>query len=153
MNTKLYQFLCLRCLWHSKPSSGFILKLPCFIRPSFYTSIASFKVSCPFYRLKSQLRIHLNLLYIDVYFYFQVNRLYFISMFISTFRSIGCILYELCALEHAFNGKSLMAVMYKIVEGDPPDLPSKYSKELNKILKLWVCLWFSKHETYLQYNI
>ena len=51
-------------------------------------------------------------------------------------RSIGCILYELCALDHAFNGTSLMAVMYKIVEGDPPDLPGSYSKELNRILKL-----------------
>ncbi|KAL4233987.1 Serine/threonine-protein kinase Nek11 [Mactra antiquata] len=50
--------------------------------------------------------------------------------------SIGCILYEMCTLDHAFDGKSLMAVMYKIVEGDPPDLPSKYSKELNKVLKL-----------------
>ena len=52
------------------------------------------------------------------------------------FRSIGCILYELCALDHAFNGTSLMAVMYKIVEGEPPDLPGNYSKELNRILKL-----------------
>lgn len=50
--------------------------------------------------------------------------------------SIGCILYELCALDHAFNGTSLMAVMYKIVEGEPPDLPGGYSKELNRILKL-----------------
>ncbi|XP_052818938.1 serine/threonine-protein kinase Nek11-like isoform X3 [Mya arenaria] len=50
--------------------------------------------------------------------------------------SIGCILYEMCALDHAFDGKSLMAVMYKIVEGEPPDLPAKYSKELSRILKL-----------------
>ncbi|XP_060557287.1 serine/threonine-protein kinase Nek11-like isoform X3 [Ruditapes philippinarum] len=50
--------------------------------------------------------------------------------------SIGCILYEMCSLDHAFDGKSLMAVMYKIVEGEPPDLPTKYSKDLNKVLKL-----------------
>lgn len=50
--------------------------------------------------------------------------------------SIGCILYEMCSLDHAFDGKSLMAVMYKIVEGDPPDLPPKYSRELNQVLKL-----------------
>ena len=42
----------------------------------------------------------------------------------------------MCSLDHAFDGKSLMAVMYKIVEGEPPDLPSKYSKDLNKVLKL-----------------
>ena len=55
-------------------------------------------------------------------------------------RSIGCILFEVCALDHAFFGQSLMAVMYKIVEGDPPDLPSTYSKDLNNIFKKWVIL-------------
>ncbi|XP_061198174.1 serine/threonine-protein kinase Nek11-like [Saccostrea echinata] len=49
--------------------------------------------------------------------------------------SIGCILYEMCTLEHAFDGKSLMAVMYKIVEGEVPKLPDKFS-ELNNVLKL-----------------
>ncbi|KAK3085292.1 hypothetical protein FSP39_001166 [Pinctada imbricata] len=48
--------------------------------------------------------------------------------------SIGCILYEMCTLKHAFDGKSLMAVMYKIVEGDPPQLPEKFSPELNKVM-------------------
>jgi hypothetical protein len=28
-----------------------------------------------------------------------------------------------------------MGVMYKIVEGEPPDLPKKYSKELNAAMK------------------
>ncbi|XP_071086198.1 serine/threonine-protein kinase Nek11-like [Haliotis cracherodii] len=49
--------------------------------------------------------------------------------------SIGCILFELCALEHAFNGQGLMGVMYKIVEGKPPDLPKKYSRELNTVFQ------------------
>ncbi|GFR81947.1 serine/threonine-protein kinase Nek11 [Elysia marginata] len=49
--------------------------------------------------------------------------------------SIGCIMYELCTLEHAFMGQGLMAVMYKIVEKDAPDLPSKYSKNLNEVFK------------------
>ncbi|XP_062605874.1 serine/threonine-protein kinase Nek11-like isoform X2 [Saccostrea cucullata] len=49
--------------------------------------------------------------------------------------SIGCILYEMCTLEHAFDGKSLMAVMYKIVEGEVPKLPDKFA-ELNNVLKL-----------------
>lgn len=51
-------------------------------------------------------------------------------------RSIGCILYEMCTLNHAFDGKSLMAVMYKIVEGEVPKLPEKFSAELNNVLKL-----------------
>nr|KAG5707857.1 hypothetical protein BaRGS_031588 [Batillaria attramentaria] len=49
--------------------------------------------------------------------------------------SVGCILYELCALDHAFNGQGLMGVMYKIVEGEPPALPKKYSKELNGVFR------------------
>ncbi|KAK0045182.1 serine/threonine-protein kinase Nek11 [Biomphalaria pfeifferi] len=49
--------------------------------------------------------------------------------------SIGCILYEMCSLEHAFMGQGLMAVMYKIVEKDPPNLPEKYSKDLNDVFK------------------
>ena len=49
--------------------------------------------------------------------------------------SIGCILYEMCALKHAFEGQSLMGVMYKIVEGNLPDWPSKYSKDLKGIFE------------------
>ena len=40
----------------------------------------------------------------------------------------------MCTLTHAFDGKSLMAVMYKIVEGDPPKLPDKFTAELNKTM-------------------
>lgn len=50
-------------------------------------------------------------------------------------RSVGCILYELCALEHAFSGQGLMGVMYRIVEGEPPELPKKYSRELAAVFK------------------
>jgi hypothetical protein len=50
------------------------------------------------------------------------------------FRSVGCLLYEMCTYEHAFNGKGLMNVIYKVVEGKPPELPKTYSKELNDLL-------------------
>ncbi|CAH1779518.1 unnamed protein product, partial [Owenia fusiformis] len=50
--------------------------------------------------------------------------------------SIACILFELCALSHAFDGQSLMGVMYKIVEGKPPELPENYSKDLGNVYKL-----------------
>ena len=53
----------------------------------------------------------------------------------SCFRSIGCILYELCHLDHAFEGQSLMGVMYKIVEGNLPTWPKKYSTELKKVFE------------------
>jgi hypothetical protein len=41
----------------------------------------------------------------------------------------------MCTYQHAFDGKGLMNVIYKIVEGKPPILPTKYSKPLDNILK------------------
>jgi len=51
------------------------------------------------------------------------------------FRSVGCLLYEMCTYQHAFDGKGLMNVIYKVVEGKSPELPKTYSKELNDLLK------------------
>ncbi|XP_071490539.1 uncharacterized protein [Diadema antillarum] len=50
--------------------------------------------------------------------------------------SIACILYELCALQHAFEGQSLMGVMYKIVEGKTPTIPQQYDKNIQDILNV-----------------
>lgn len=50
-------------------------------------------------------------------------------------RSVGCLLYEMCTYQHAFDGKGLMNVIYKVVEGQTPELPKTYSKELNDLLK------------------
>ncbi len=49
--------------------------------------------------------------------------------------SIGCLLYEMCTLQHAFEGQGLIGIMYKIVEGRVPELPKQYSPDLNLILK------------------
>ncbi|CAF3676409.1 unnamed protein product [Rotaria sordida] len=49
--------------------------------------------------------------------------------------SVGCLLYEMCTYQHAFDGKGLMNVIYKVVEGKAPELPKTYSKELNDLLK------------------
>lgn len=49
--------------------------------------------------------------------------------------SVGCVLFEICCLKHAFEGQSLMAVMYKIVSDHTPELPNRYSRGLNLILK------------------
>lgn len=49
--------------------------------------------------------------------------------------SMGVVLYELCSLQHAFQGESLMSVMYRIVEGEPPKLPEKYSEQLQDLYK------------------
>ena len=68
-----------------------------------------------------------------------VNDVITIHLFVT--RSIGCILYELSALEHAFEGQSLMGVMYKIVEGECPKLPEQYSSDLYKFLTKYVFLF------------
>ncbi len=51
------------------------------------------------------------------------------------YRSVGCLLYEMCTYQHAFDGKGLMNVIYKVVEGKAPELPKTYSKELNDLLR------------------
>ena len=34
--------------------------------------------------------------------------------------SLGCVLYELCALQQAWTGNNLLAVVYKIVQASHP---------------------------------
>ncbi|KFO70808.1 Serine/threonine-protein kinase Nek11, partial [Cuculus canorus] len=48
--------------------------------------------------------------------------------------SLGCILYEMCCMNHAFTGHNFLSVMLKIVEGDTPSLPDRYPSELNAVL-------------------
>lgn len=49
--------------------------------------------------------------------------------------SIAVILYEMCTLKRAFQGNSLMSVMFKIVQGDVPSLPNSFGSELQDIYK------------------
>ncbi|KAM8967494.1 serine/threonine-protein kinase Nek11 isoform 2-T2 [Pelodytes ibericus] len=48
--------------------------------------------------------------------------------------SLGCILHEMCCLEHAFRGYSFLAVVILIVEGETPSLPDRYSQDLNLLM-------------------
>ncbi|NXY61339.1 NEK11 kinase, partial [Callaeas wilsoni] len=48
--------------------------------------------------------------------------------------SLGCILYEMCCMNHAFTGQNFLSVVLKIVEGETPSLPDRYPSELNAIL-------------------
>ncbi len=50
------------------------------------------------------------------------------------FRSVGCLLYEMCTYQRAFDGKGLMEGIYKVVEGKSPRLPKLYSKSLDDLL-------------------
>ncbi|XP_051872194.1 serine/threonine-protein kinase Nek11 [Pristis pectinata] len=48
--------------------------------------------------------------------------------------SLGCILYEMCCLHHAFTGHNFMSIVLKIVEGETPSLPDHFSRNLNSIM-------------------
>ncbi|XP_072548612.1 serine/threonine-protein kinase Nek11 isoform X2 [Salminus brasiliensis] len=48
--------------------------------------------------------------------------------------SLGCILYEMCCLKHAFEGHNFLSVVMKIVEGSTPSLPERYSPGLSALL-------------------
>lgn len=44
--------------------------------------------------------------------------------------SLGCVLYELCTLEHPFHADNLLGLVYKIVQETPKPIPAHYSPEL-----------------------
>ncbi|XP_053814651.1 serine/threonine-protein kinase Nek11 isoform X2 [Vidua chalybeata] len=53
--------------------------------------------------------------------------------------SLGCILYEMCCMNHAFTGQNFLSVVLKIVEGETPSLPDRYPSKLNAVLCSMLC--------------
>mmetsp|Transcript_56772 Transcript_56772/g.176543 ORF Transcript_56772/g.176543 Transcript_56772/m.176543 type:complete len:640 (+) Transcript_56772:214-2133(+) len=49
--------------------------------------------------------------------------------------SLGCVLYELCMLKHAFSADNLLGLVYKIVSDKYEPIPKLYSKELNALIQ------------------
>lgn len=49
--------------------------------------------------------------------------------------ALGCILYELCMLKHAFESKSLLGLVYKIVSDHYDPVPDFYSISLNELIR------------------
>jgi NIMA (never in mitosis gene a)-related kinase len=47
--------------------------------------------------------------------------------------SMGCVLYELCALHVPFEAESLAQLMQRICQGRVPHIPESYSKELRQV--------------------
>nr|XP_041570428.1 serine/threonine-protein kinase Nek11 isoform X5 [Taeniopygia guttata] len=58
--------------------------------------------------------------------------------------SLGCILYEMCCMNHAFSGQNFLSVVLKIVEGETPSLPDRYPSKLNAVL----CRMLSKNPSF-----
>ena len=60
--------------------------------------------------------------------------------------SLGCVLYELTTLQHAFEGKNLPALVLKIIRGKYPAVPTSYSLDLRGLISSMlqvglVCSW------------
>ena len=48
--------------------------------------------------------------------------------------ALGCVLYELTTLNHAFDGQSLPALVLKILSGKYPAISSRYSAQLKRLI-------------------
>ena len=44
--------------------------------------------------------------------------------------ALGCVLYELCTLKHAFESNNLLGLVFKIVKGDYEPISDHYSLEM-----------------------
>ena len=54
--------------------------------------------------------------------------------------SLGCIIYELCALHPPFQAQNPMALAIKIKEGKFDRVPPRYSEELHRVICWMLCL-------------
>lgn len=50
--------------------------------------------------------------------------------------ALGCCVYEMATLKHAFTARNINALMYKILQGKVPPLPSKFSLDLTQLVQL-----------------
>ena len=48
--------------------------------------------------------------------------------------ALGCILYELCTLKHAFSSENLLGLVFKIVRDKQEPIPDIYSADLKKLV-------------------
>ncbi|NP_001072768.1 serine/threonine-protein kinase Nek4 [Xenopus tropicalis] len=48
--------------------------------------------------------------------------------------ALGCCVYEIATLRHAFNAKDMNSLVYRIIEGKLPPMPKDYSKELGDLI-------------------
>ncbi|KAM4721752.1 serine/threonine-protein kinase Nek4 [Rhinophrynus dorsalis] len=48
--------------------------------------------------------------------------------------ALGCCVYEMATLRHAFNAKDMNSLVYRIIEGKLPAMPKDYSPELGELM-------------------
>ncbi|KAJ8258580.1 hypothetical protein COCON_G00175920 [Conger conger] len=49
--------------------------------------------------------------------------------------ALGCCMYEMATLKHAFNAKDMNSLVYRIIEGKLPQMPSMYNPQLGELIK------------------
>ncbi|XP_038283469.1 serine/threonine-protein kinase Nek4 isoform X10 [Canis lupus familiaris] len=49
--------------------------------------------------------------------------------------ALGCCVYEMATLKHAFNAKDMNSLVYRIIEGKLPPMPKDYSPELSELIR------------------
>ncbi|XP_037654028.1 serine/threonine-protein kinase Nek4 isoform X4 [Choloepus didactylus] len=49
--------------------------------------------------------------------------------------ALGCCVYEMATLKHAFNAKDMNSLVYRIIEGKLPPMPKDYSPELVELIR------------------
>lgn len=49
--------------------------------------------------------------------------------------ALGCCVYEMSTLKHAFNARDMNSLVYRIVEGKLPQMPSRYDTQLGELIK------------------
>ncbi|XP_048211821.1 serine/threonine-protein kinase Nek4 isoform X2 [Perognathus longimembris pacificus] len=49
--------------------------------------------------------------------------------------ALGCCVYEMATLKHAFNAKDMNSLVYRIIEGKLPPMPKIYSPELAELIR------------------
>lgn len=49
--------------------------------------------------------------------------------------ALGCCVYEMSTLKHAFNAKDMNSLVYRIVEGKLPQMPSRYDPQLGHLIR------------------
>lgn len=50
--------------------------------------------------------------------------------------ALGCLLYELCMMRHAFTADNLLGLVYKIIRDKPDPIPNHYSDEMGEMIRL-----------------
>nr|XP_020448480.1 serine/threonine-protein kinase Nek4 [Monopterus albus] len=53
--------------------------------------------------------------------------------------ALGCCVYEMSTLKHAFNAKDMNSLVYRIVEGKLPQMPSRYDPQLGDLIRSMLC--------------